>query len=155
MTSTNTLEEQIAALVRQLKEMKEAKRREEARREAERKEAERIHEEEQRRLQAEAEAKAKREGHNAEERRVEQERRKKEEEEVRHHQSHQESTLTPVAAPEPELPGSKGKGPELAPELEGVQESWRCDSCERRDAECVRIKVSGNHLRFPNLLTAL
>ena len=53
-----------------------------------------------------------------------------------------ESTLTPVAAPEMELPQSKGKGPELAPESEGVQESLRCDSCEKRDVECIRIKVS-------------
>ena len=53
-----------------------------------------------------------------------------------------ESTLTPVAAPEMELPQSKGKGLELAPESEGVQESLRCDSCEKWDVECVRIKVS-------------
>ena len=47
-----------------------------------------------------------------------------------------------MAAPETELPQSKGKGPELAPESEGVQESLRCDSCKKRDTECVRIKVS-------------
>ena len=50
--------------------------------------------------------------------------------------------LTPVAAPDTELPKSKGKGPELAPELEGGQELRRCDSCEKWNAECVRIKVS-------------
>ena len=50
--------------------------------------------------------------------------------------------MTPLAAPEMELPRSKGKGPELAPESQGVQESQRCDSCERQDVECVRIKVS-------------
>ena len=71
-----------------------------------------------------------------------------EEEEAQRRQSRQESTLTPVVAPEMELPWSKskGKGPELALELEVRQESWRCDSCERRNAECVHIKVSGFHL---------
>ena len=54
--------------------------------------------------------------------------------------------LTPVAAPEMELPWSKGKGPELGPESEGVQELRRCDSCERRDAECVHIKVSTQYV---------
>ena len=34
-----------------------------------------------------------------------------------------------------ELPWSKGKGPEVAPELEGAQESWRCDSCVRQNVE--------------------
>ena len=50
--------------------------------------------------------------------------------------------MTPVAAPETELPQSKGKGLELAPESEGVQESLRCDSCKKWDVECVWIKVS-------------
>ena len=48
----------------------------------------------------------------------------------------------------PELPWSKGKGPEVAPESEGVQELQRCDSCVRQNAECIRIKVSANNLRF-------
>ena len=72
----------------------------------------------------------------------EQERRKREqEEEVRQCRPREESTLTPLVAPEMELPKSKGKGPELAPESEGVRESQRCDSCEKRNAECVRLKV--------------
>ena len=93
---------------------------------------------EQRRLQAEAERKR----CDAEECCVEQERREKEEEEAQHCRSHEESALTPLAALEMELPRSKGKGPELAPESEGAQELQRCDSCERRDAKCVWIKVS-------------
>ena len=76
---------------------------------------------------------------NAEECRIEQERREQQEEEVeveaRRCRSRLESTLTPVVALEMELPRSKGKGPELAPESE--EESQRCDSCERWDAECV------------------
>ena len=80
--------------------------------------------------------------HDAEERRVEQERRKQEEVEAQCRKLRLESMLTPVAALSPELPQSKGKGPELAPESEGVQESLRCDSCEKWDAECVWIKVS-------------
>ena len=59
MSSTNALEEQIVALVRKLKETKEAERMEEACKEVERKEAEvvaeRAHLEEQRRLREEAE----------------------------------------------------------------------------------------------------
>ena len=47
-----------------------------------------------------------------------------------------------MAALETELPKSKGKGSELAPESEGGQELWRCNSCEKRNVECVRIKVS-------------
>ena len=49
--------------------------------------------------------------------------------------------MTLLAALETELPRGKGKGPELAPESEGVRDSRRCDSCEKRDTECVRIKV--------------
>ena len=64
------------------------------------------------------------EQHDTEERHIEQERREQEEEEVQRFRSCQESTLTPVAAPEMELPRSKGKGPELAPESEVGQESW-------------------------------
>ena len=103
---------------------------------------EKAREEEQCRLQAEAEAERVR--GNAEKRRVEQEQREREEEvvEARCRRSCLESTLTPVAAPETELPRSKGKGPELAPESEGVQELQRCDSCEKWDAECIRVKVS-------------
>ena len=67
-------------------------------------------------------------------------REREEEEEGRHRRSRLESTLTPVAAPETELPWSKGKGkgPELAPESEVGQ-----------DAECVHIKVSGFYLKVP------
>ena len=102
------------------------------------------------------EAEAKRVRCIVEERCIEQERCEQEEEvEVRRHRSCQESTLTPVAAPETELPQSKGKGPELTPESEGVRESRRCDSCEKRDAECVRMKVSGFDLRISKLLIAL
>ena len=66
---------------------------------------------------------------------------------MQHRRSRLESTLTPVAALETELPKSKGKGPELAPESEGGQESRRCDSCKKRNAECIRIKVSLELLR--------
>ena len=83
---------------------------------------------------------------DAEERHAEQERREKEEEEEEEEAQQcrlrLESTLTPVAAPETELPQSKGKGPELAPESEGGQESQRCDSCEKWNVECIRVKVS-------------
>ena len=140
MTTTTTLLKQlIVALLRQLEEMKEAKRLEAAR-----KEAEKVHmEEEQRRLQAEAEAEAKCVRHDAEEHRVEQERCEREqEEEVQQCRSRKESELTPLAAPETELPKSKGKGLELAPESEGGQESRRCNSCDKQNMECVRIKVS-------------
>ena len=80
MTSTNTLEAQIVALVRQLEETKEAKRLEMARREAEAAAEKARKEEEQCRLQAEAEAEHTR--CNAEECSVEQEgwERKEEEE---------------------------------------------------------------------------
>ena len=118
--------------------------------------AEKAREEEQRRLQAEAEAEAEHVRRNAEERHVEQERREQEEEvEARRRRLHQEFTLTPLAAPETELPRSKGKGPELALESEGAQESQRCDSCERRDMECICIKVSGYLTTFNKLLTTL
>ena len=77
-----------------------------------------------------------------EHRKGEQERREREqEEEARQRRPREESTLTPLVAPESELPKSKGKGPELAPELEGVRESQRCDSCEKQNVECVRLKV--------------
>ena len=49
------------------------------------------------------------------------------------------------------LQQSKGKGPEVALESEGVQESWRCDSCVRQNTECLCIKVSANNLRFSDL----
>ena len=89
------------------------------------------------------EAEAERVRCDAEERHVEQERHEQEEEaEPRCRRLCLESTLTLVAALETELPQSKGKGLELAPESEGVQESRRCDSCEKRDVECVQIKVS-------------
>ena len=119
-TTTTLLEQQIATLLRQLEETKEAERLEAVQKEAEAA-AEKAHlEEEQRRLQAKAE----RTRHDAEECCAEQEQCKQEEEvEARHRKSRLESTLTPVAAPETELPQSKGKGPELTPELEGVQES--------------------------------
>ena len=121
---------------------------------------EKAREEEQRRLQAEVEAEAERVRHDAEERRVEQEWREQEEEvEARCRRSHLESTLTSVAAPvaalETELPRSKGKGLELAPESEGVQELQRCDSCEKRDVECVWNKVSLLLVVKTNLLTTL
>ena len=63
--------------------------------------------------------------------------------------------MTPLGAPEMELPRSKGKGLELAPESEGAQESQRCNSCERWDVECVHIKVSGYLTTFNKLLTTL
>ena len=139
MTTTTTApKQQIAALLRQLEEMKEAERLEAVQKEAEAAVEKACMEEEQRRLQAEAEHVR----HDAEERRVEQERRKRvQEEEAWRCRSREESALTPLAALETELPKSKGKGPELAPELEGGQESWRCDSCEKRNAECVCLKV--------------
>ena len=147
MTTTTTLEQQIAALLRQLEETKEAERLEAAREEAEAMAEKACEEEEQRRLQAEAEAEHAR--CDTEECRIEQERREKEEVEVvRRRRSCEESELTPLAAPEMELPKSKGKGLELAPESEGGQESRRCDSCEKRDVECVRLKVRGIRLRI-------
>ena len=127
MSSTNTLEEQIAALVRQLEETREAKKRKEVEWKEAEAVAERAHQEEQRRLREEAEACLKRERRNVEECRVEQERREQEEEEARHRRSCQESKR--------------------------AQESQRCDSCERRDVECIQIKVSDEFLIFfSNLL---
>ena len=135
-TTTSLLEQQIAALLRQLEETKEAERLEAERKEAEAAAEKARVEEEERRLQAEA----KRMRHIAE-----QERREREqEEEVRRRRPCEESSLTPLAAMETELPTSKGKGPELVLELEGGQESRRCDSCEKRNVECIRIKVHGN-----------
>ena len=85
MSTTSTLEEQIAALVRRLEEVKEAKRLEEAGKEVECKEVEAVAEraclEVQHRLWEEAEAWAEHERCDAEEHRVEQERQ---EEEARH-----------------------------------------------------------------------
>ena len=146
MTTTTVLEQQIVALVRQLEETKEAERLEIARREVEAVAEKARKEEEQRRLQAEV----KHTRRDTEECRIEQERREREEEEeaARRRRSREESTLTPLAAPETVLPRSKGKGPELAPESEGGQELQRCDSCERWNAECVRLKVRGCPLRI-------
>ena len=141
-TTSSLLKQQIAALLRQLEETKEAERLEAEWKEAEAT-AEKAHvEEEQRRLQAEVEAEAERVR-----RVVEQECHEREqEEEARRRRPHEESLLTPLAAPETELSSSKGKGkgPELVPESEGGQESWRCNSCEKRNVECVCIKVRGN-----------
>ena len=135
MTTTTTLEEQITVLVCQLELTKEAKKREEARQEAECKEVENAREEKQCRLQAEAEAVAEHERCDTEEPHIEQEWREKEEEEeeARCCRSRQESTLTPVAAPESE------RGQELR----------RCDSCERQNVECICIKVSDFYLKIP------
>ena len=142
-TTTTLLEQQITVLLRQLEETKEAERLEAAQKEAEAAAEKAREEEEQRRLRAEAEAEAEGVMCDAEEHHAEQEQRKREEEEeVRRHRSCEELALTPLAAPEMELPKSKGKGPELAPESEGGQESWRCDSCKKRNVECVCIKVS-------------
>ena len=74
---------------------------------------------------------------------MEQERQK---EEAQQRESCQETSLSPKASPDPELPQSKGKEPEGAPELEVVQESQRCDSCVRQNTECIRIKVSALNL---------
>ena len=109
ITTTTALEQQIAALLHQLKETKEAERLEAVQKEAEAT-AEKAHEEEeQRRLRAEAEAEAEHVRRDAEERRTEQElqEREREEVEVRRRRSCLESTLTPVAALETELPKSK------------------------------------------------
>ena len=145
-TTTTALEQQITALLCKLKEMKDAERLEAARKEAEAPAEKAYMEEEQRRLQAEAEHAR----HDAEERRAEQEKREREqEEEARRCRSWEESTLTPLVASEMELPKSKGKGLELVPELEGGQESRRCNSCEKRNVECVRIKVSIIDLETP------
>ena len=107
---------------------------------------------EQRRLRAEAEAEAECMRRDAEEHCAEQEwqERKREEVEARRCRSRLESTLTLVASPETELPKSNGKGPELALELEGGQESRRYNSCEKRNAECVHIKVSDFDLKISN-----
>ena len=137
------------ALVCRLKETKEAERLEEVRKEAEHKEAEAAAE---KACLEEAEVRAKRERCDTEERHIEQERQ---EEEARQRESHQETSLSPTVALGPELPQSKGKGPELALESEGAQESWRCNSCVRRNTECVRIKVSAKYLRSLILPTTL
>ena len=139
-TTTSLLEQQIATLLRQLKETKEAERLEAVRKEAEAVAEKARMEEEERRLQAEAEAEAERVRCIAEQERHERE----QEEEARRRRPCEESALTPLAAPEIELPTSKGKGPELVPESEGGQESRRCDSCDKWNAECVRIKVRSN-----------
>ena len=43
--------------------------------------------------------------------------------------------LSSRASPEPEMPQSKGKEPELALELEGGQELQKCDSWVKRNTE--------------------
>ena len=141
-TTSSLLKQQIAALLHQLEEMQEAERLEAARKEAEATAEKARVEEEQRRLQAEAEAEAKRV------RCVEEQehREREQEEEARQRRPREESTLTPLVALETELPKSKGKGPELAPELGGVRESQRCNSCKKRNAECVRLKVCGTNV---------
>ena len=60
----------------------------------------------------------------------------RQEEEVRQRELRQETSLSPEASPVPDLPRSKGKEPEV------VQELRRCDSCVKRNTECVCIKVS-------------
>ena len=132
-TTTSLLEQQIAVLLCQLEETKEAERLEAVRKEAEATAEKARVEEEQQRLQAEAEAEAKHVRRVAEQ-----------EEEARQRRPHEESSLTPLAAPVMELPTSKGKGPELVLESEGGQELRRCDSCEKRNVECIHIKVCGN-----------
>ena len=150
-TTSSLLKQQIAALLRQLEETKEAERLEAAQKEAEAAVEKARVEEEQRRLQAEAEAEAKRVRRIAE-----QERREREqEEEAQQRRPREESTSTPLVAPETEFPKSKGKGPELAPESEGVRESQRCDSCEKWNTECVRLKVCSNKCEDFALLTSL
>ena len=139
-TTTSLLEQQIAALLRQLEETKEAERLEAAWKEAEAVAEKACMEEEQQRLQAEVEGEAECVRRVAEQERCERE----QEEEAWRCRPHEESSLTPLAAPVMELPTSKGKGPELVPESEGGQESQRCDSCEKRNAECVRIKGRSN-----------
>ena len=74
-------------------------------------------------------------------------------EEVRWRESRQETSLSPEASPVPELPWSKGKELEVAPESEVVQESRRCDSCMKWNMECVRIKVSVQSLVSLSVLT--
>ena len=73
MSSSNALEEQIVALICQLKETREAERREEVHREVERKEVEAVVERacevEQRRLQEEAEVRLERKWHDMNRRR--------------------------------------------------------------------------------------
>ena len=143
-TTSSLLEQQIAALLRQLKETKEAERLEAVWKEAGATAEKAPVEEEQRRLQAEVEAEAK-----CVRRVAEQECREREqEEEARQRRLREESTSTLLVAPETELPKSKGKGPELALESEGVRESQRCDSCEKRNAECVCLKVCSNKCEY-------
>ena len=109
--------------------------------EAAHKEAEKAREEEeQRRLQDEAE----RVRRDAEEHRVEQERWEKEEvEAARRRRSCKESELTPLAAPETELPKSNREGARVGPRVGG-----RTGVAEMRlrDAECVHLKVRGIQL---------
>ena len=54
----------------------------------------------------------------------------------------QELAGTPEVDQEVRSSCNKGKGPELAPESTGGQESQKCDSCESQGVECVRPKVS-------------
>ena len=136
MSSTSVLEAQIAALVQRLEETKEAEQWENECKEVEAA-AKRAHLEEECRMREEQEAQAAREQCNAEERRLEQERQ----EEAQWRESCQETSLSPEASPVLELPHSKGKEPEVAPESDVMQESWRCNSCVKRNAECIRIKV--------------
>ena len=144
-TTTTLLEQQIATLLCQLEETKEAEGLEAAWKEAEAAAEKARVEEEQRRLQAEVEAEAERVRRIAEQ----EHREREQEEEAWQRRLHEESELTLLAAPETELPTRKGKGPELALESEGGQELRRCDSCEKRNVECVRIKVSLSFRRFP------
>ena len=143
MSTSSALEAQIAALLQRLEETKEAEQRENEHKEAERKEVERkeAEQKEAERREAErkeAEAQAARVSREVERRREEQARR---EEAARQAEACHESS-PPVIAPETELPRSKGKELENGPETEAEQESQKCDSCVKRNAECIRIKVS-------------
>ena len=141
-TTTSLLKQQIVALLRQLEETKEAERLDAVRKETEAMAEKARMEEEQRRLQAKAEAESEHVRCVAEQ----EHRERVQEEEAQRCRLREESTLTPLAAPETELPTSKGKGLELVLELEGDQESRRCDSCEKRNTEYIRLKVCGSHL---------
>ena len=143
MTSTGALEEQIAALIQRLEEMKETKRLEKEHKEAEAM-AEKACLEEECRLQEEEMVRAECKRCDAEECHMEQERQ---EEEARWRESCQETSPSPVVTPGPELP-QKGKEPEVALELEVAEESRRCDSCVRWNMECIRIKVSTSNWMF-------
>ena len=125
-----------------MEETKEAERRENERKEAERKEAERKEAEQREAAWKEAEAQAARVSRKVERRREEQARR---EEAVRQAEACHESSPLAIA-PETELPRSKGKELENGPETEVEQESQKCDSCVKRNAECICIKVSPAHL---------